>query len=273
MKQIIITIFLSLLLACNSKTNDKMETSYPTPQNVTSQQHNNIKLYNIDIIDILPHNSNYYTQGLIFYNGTLYEGTGGEGHSILVKYKKDNYSIDKIINLDNNIFGEGITIFNSKVYQISWLNQTCFVYDANTLNKQTKDLFYQGEGWGLTNNDSFLIMSDGSATIKFFDTNFRFIKSITIKKDGQPIRYINELELVDTLLYANIYMRDLIIIANINNGEIVGQIDISSLRKHLHNNPTQEVSNGIAYDIKNDIFFLTGKNWNKLFVVKFNEKE
>ena len=270
MKTIIIFSLL-LMSACNNKTTEQKTTEQKQPlplQQQTSVSPNNIKKYNIEIIDTIPHNPNYYTQGLIFHNGILYEGTGGEGNSFLIKYKKDNHTPDKIIRLDDDIFGEGITIINNKIYQISWLNQTCFVYDLKTLNKE-KELFYAGEGWGLTNNDSLLIMSDGSSTIKFIEpNNFRIIKNLMIKKNGNAIRYINELELVDNLLYANIYMQDLIIIADINTGEVIGEINISNLRKHLYNNPTQEVSNGIAYNKKDDLFYLTGKNWNKMFIVK-----
>ena len=266
MKQIIIIFILLLLYACNSKTNEQNKQTQE--QNYFAKQQNNIKNYTIEIIDTLPHNPSYYTQGLVYYNGVLYEGTGGEGQSILVKYKKDKYNVDKITKLENEIFGEGITIFNDKIYQISWLNQTCFVYDLKTLKKE-KELIYAGEGWGLTNNDSFLIMSDGSANIRFIEpSNFRVVKNLMIKKNGAAVRFINELELVDTLLFANIYMKDLIIIASINTGDVIGEIDISKLRHQLYNNPTQEVSNGIAYDKKNNIFYLTGKNWNKMFVVK-----
>ena len=273
--KIIIALISLLLLACNSKTTEQKnieQNNNLQKQNNTNQQ-KNIKKYNVEIIDTLPHNPIYYTQGLLFHNGILYEGTGGEGHSILVKYKKDKHSIDKIVHLDSNVFGEGIAIFNNKIYQISWLNQICFGYDLKTLKKE-KEFMYSGEGWGLTNNDSFLIMSNGSATISFFElTDFKLIRNLMIKKNGTAIRYINELELVDSLLYANIYTQDLIIIANINTGDVVGEIDISNLRKHLYNNPTQEVSNGIAYDKKNNLFYLTGKNWNKIFVVRFNEKQ
>ena len=271
MKQIIISFTFFMLLACNNnKINegndiDKQEDNTPI-QNV-------IKKYDIEIIDTIPHNPNYYTQGLIFHNGILYEGTGNFGKSALIKYKKDNHTVDKIINLEHNIFGEGITILNDKIYQISWLNQICFVYNLNTFKKEN-ELTYAGEGWGITNNDSILIMSDGSANIKFIEpNNFTILKNLVIKREGNNVRLLNELELIDTLLYANIYTQDLIIIANINTGEVVGEIDISMLRQQLYDNPKQEVSNGIAFDKKNNIFYLTGKNWNKMFAVRFKEKK
>ncbi|MCL2039953.1 MAG: glutaminyl-peptide cyclotransferase [Bacteroidetes bacterium] len=263
--RIIFNIILLFLVACNSKTNNKNEQIKITPQVNASIIHK----YGLEIIDTLSHNVAYYTQGFVIHNGVLYEGTGHEGHSALIKYKKNKIDTDKIVNLDAHIFGEGVTVLNDKIYQISWLNQLCFVYDLSL--KKEKEMTYSGEGWGLTNNDSFLIMSDGSATIRFIEpSNFTTIRSLTIKRENVPVRFINELELVDSLLYMNIYMTDLIMVANVNTGEIVAEIDISILRKHLRNNPTQEVSNGIAYDKKNDLFYLTGKNWNKIFIVRFH---
>ena len=275
MKPIILTLVLISLFACNSKKSELKNDANPnnnTQQNNTEKQ-NIIKKYIAEIIDTLPHNINYFTQGLVFHNGILYEGTGIEGESILVRYKKNKHSADKIVRLDDSVFGEGITVFNDKIYQLSWLNQTCFVYDLKTLNKE-KELKYAGEGWGLTHNDSLLIMSDGSATIRFIEPdNFRVVRNMMIKMNGKAVGLINELELVDSLLYANIYMQDLIIIADINTGNVVGLIDISNLRRQLYNNPTQEVSNGIAYNKSEDVFYLTGKNWNKVFIVRFKERE
>ena len=263
----IINLVLLLLVACNHKTSDnKNEQKEISPQVNASS----IAKYGLEIIDTLPHNATYYTQGLVIHNGILYEGTGHEGHSALIKYKKNKVEVDKIVNMESHIFGEGITILNDKIYQISWLNQLCFVYNLNL--KKEKDLAYSGEGWGLTNDDSLLIMSDGSSTIRFIEpTNFTTIRSLTIKKANAPVRFINELELVDSLLYMNIYMTDLVMVANIYTGEVIAEIDISILRKHLKNNPTQEVSNGIAYDQTTDLFYLTGKNWNKVFIVKIKK--
>lgn len=276
MKITIIIIFALIFNACNNKNKTNSE-SYPPKTNKINNKSinpsNNITIYELNIIDSISHNPNYYTQGLTFHNQTLYEGTGIEGASALIKYKKDKHSIDKIVSLKSDIFGEGITILNDKIYQISWLNQTCFVYDLHKF-KQIKELTYAGEGWGLTNNDSTLIMSDGTANIKFIEpNNFRTIKNLQIvSQNNIPVSFINEIELInDTLLFANIYMRDIIIIANINTGKVVGEINISILRKYLHNNPEQEVANGIAYDKTKNLFYFTGKNWNKIFIVQLKE--
>ena len=268
---LLILFILFFNISCKSKDNTATEnlSANVTSSNTGNIKHfNQIKKYYLDIIDTIPHNVNYYTQGFVWHNGFLYEGTGQEGLSALVKYNK-NYSVDKFINLETQYFGEGVTILSDKIYQITWLDQKCFVYDLKNL-KKIKELSYSGEGWGLTNNDSLLIMSDGSADIRFINPeNFTIVSNLRVKRNGNPVRFLNELELVDTLLYANIYMYDLIIIANINTGEVVGEVDISPLRKMLYNNPQKEVSNGIAYNKKEDYFYLTGKYWNKIFVVRF----
>jgi len=206
----------------------------------------------------------------VIYKNKLYEGTGLEGNSKLVKFDLKKWEIEKDIPLKSHYFGEGITILDDKIYQITWLNQTCLVYDLKTM-KQINEFSYAGEGWGLTSNDSILFMSDGSSTIRLINPkNFTVISNINITKNNSPVRFINELELVDSLLFANVYGKDLIIIANINTGKIVGEIDISVLRPLVSDYKYSEVSNGIAYDKENKLFYLTGKHWNKIFIVKIN---
>jgi glutamine cyclotransferase len=256
------------------KNNDTVRNKSQEPANskiYIEQNKDTIIKYDVEIIDILPHDTTFYTQGLTIYENKLYEGTGLEGNSKLVKFDLKKWKMEKSIPLKSHYFGEGITIFDNKIYQLTWLNQTCLVYDLNTM-KQTNEFTYSGEGWGLTSNDSLLFMSDGSATIKSINPkNFTTVANIRIRKNNIPVNYLNELELVDTLLYANIYMKDLLVIANINTGKVVGEVDISALRKHIKNRYA-EVSNGIAYNKKTGYFHLTGKNWEKIFVVKIVEK-
>ena len=285
MKQITNLIFVFIfyiiisLCSCSSKSNDTVKNK---SQETTNQKTNNenkieknknaIIKYGVEIIDILSHDTTFFTQGLVIHNGKLYEGTGIEGKSKLVRFDLKNWKMEKSISLKNHYFGEGVTVFDDKIYQLTWLNQTCLVYDLKTM-KQIKEFTYSGEGWGLTNNDSILFMSDGSSTIRLLNPkDFTTISNLNITRNNVPVRYINELELVDSLLYANIFMRDLIIIANINTGKVVGEIDISALRPLVSDYKHSEVSNGIAYCKESKLFYLTGKFWNKMFVVRFVEK-
>jgi len=276
----IVNLFLAfvLLCACSSKNNDTIKNdtaknkSQETNNPKTHNEKNTIKKYGVEIIDILPHDTTFYTQGLVIHNGKMYEGTGLEGKSKLVKIDLKSWEVEKSIPLKNHYFGEGVAVLDDKIYQLTWLNQTCLIYDLKTM-EQINEFTYSGEGWGLTNNDSTLFMSDGSSIIRAINPkNFTTIANINITRNGVPVRFLNELELVDSLLYANIFMRDLIIIANINTGKIVGEIDISALRPLVSDYKHSEVSNGIAYDKETGLFYLTGKFWNKMFVVRFVEK-
>ena len=271
---IIFLLFL-LLCSCSSKNNDttKSQSQDSTNSKIHSEKNeNSIIKYGVEIIDILPHDTTFYTQGLVIHNGKLYEGTGLERKSKLVRFDLKNWKMEKNISLKDNYFGEGVTVFDNKIYQLTWLNQICLVYDLQTM-KQINEFTYSGEGWGLTNNDSILFMSDGSSTIRLINPkNFTTISNINITRNNSPVRFLNELELVDGLLYANIYMQDLIIIADINTGKVVGEIDISSLRPLVSDYRYSEVSNGIAYDQATGYFYLTGKFWNKIFIVKFVEQ-
>ena len=277
-------LIITLLFSCSGKSNETVKNTdvgayciRPNDANnegicnTPLRNNNTVKKYTVEIIDVLPHDTTFYTQGLVIHKGKLYEGTGLEGKSILAKFDLKNWKMEKNIPLKNNYFGEGITVFDNKIFQLTWMNQICLVYDLQTL-EQIDEFRYLGEGWGLTNNDSILFMSDGSSTVKLINPkNFKTISNINITRNNVPVRFINELELVDSLLYANIYMRDLIIIANINTGKVVGEIDISSLRPLVKESKFAEVSNGIAYCKERELFYLTGKFWNKIFIVKFVE--
>jgi glutamine cyclotransferase len=279
--KLIIKLFFAfiLLCSCSSKSNDTAKNQSQETAKTQANSENKIEKnkdaiikYGVEIIDILPHDTTFYTQGLVIHNGKLYEGTGIEGKSKLIKIDLKSGKIEKSIPLKNHYFGEGVTVLNEEIYQLTWLNQTCLVYDLKTM-QQINEFTYSGEGWGLTNNDSILFMSDGSSTIRLINPkDFTTISNINITRNNVPVRHLNELELVDSLLYANIFMRDLIIIANINTGKVVGEIDISALRPLVSDYRHSEVSNGIAYCKENKLFYLTGKFWNKMFVVRFVEK-
>jgi glutamine cyclotransferase len=279
---IVITLIIPTIYACSnnkneiksSRNNDKKSMDSTTKNsNENLEKQNKITKYKVEIVDTLPHLTSSYTQGLLIHQGKIYEGTGQFRESKLMKIKLENGEIEESIPLENTLFGEGVTIFDNKIYQLTWMNQICLVYDLKTL-KKISEFSYSGEGWGLTSNDSLLFMSDGSSIIKVINPkNFTTISNLQIKKNNQPVRFLNELELVDSLLYANVYMQDLIIVANINTGEVVADIDISALRPLVAASKYAEVSNGIAFNPKTNLFYLTGKYWDKIFIVKFVEIE
>jgi glutamine cyclotransferase len=222
------------------------------------------------IVETMAHNADHYTQGLEFFNGRLFEGTGQFGESVLTELNAGNGTRQRVLELNEDFFGEGITILNNEIYQLTWMNGICFVYDLNSF-AQKRQFTYSGEGWGLANDGKHLIMSDGSSKIVFRDPKtFDIVRSIHVFSDKQEYRAINELEFVDGFIYANVYQQDYILKINPNNGEVIALIDCAELIKLGKSNG--DVLNGIAYNQKNGLFYLTGKLWPKMFLVQLVEK-
>ncbi len=227
-----------------------------------------INSLNYEILAEYEHDPNAFTQGLEIYNGYLYEGTGLYGKSSLRKVEIQNGKVLKKINLDKKYFGEGITILNDKIYQLSWKENTAFVYDLNF--KLLKTLSYQGEGWGLTNNGEHLIMSNGSEYISFRDPEtFEIFKKIIIKIDNIKLKNINELEYLNGFIYANIWQKNYIIKIDAETGSVKAYIDFSDILDQKYIDKT-DVLNGIAYDTQNQSFLITGKLWPKIYRIKIN---
>lgn len=219
------------------------------------------------IVKTYPHQKTSYTQGLEFYHGELYEGTGLTGQSILAKTDLNSGNILQKIDLPPSIFGEGITILNDKIYQITWQARICYVYDVKSLEK-IKEYSYFGEGWGLTNDGNNLIMSNGTSEIAFRDPKtFEKIRSIYVFDSEKEYVSINELEYVDGVIYANVYQEKFILKIDPKTGKVLSKIDCSDLVKEGQG--LGDVLNGIAYNHQTERFYMTGKNWPKLFEVKF----
>ena len=212
-----------------------------------------------------PHSSSSYTQGLEFNSGVLYEGTGQYGESMVAQTNLTSGEINptKNIRLDENYFGEGITVMGDKLYQLTWKEQKCFVYDKNSM-QLIKDIPYIGEGWGLCNDGKSLIMSDGTERITFRNpTNFSIERVIEVYDDQGPIQQINELEYIEGKIYANIYTTNKVVVIEPMNGKIIAIIDGSEIEKLGRG--LGEVMNGIAFN--NGKIYMTGKHWPKLFEV------
>lgn len=225
-----------------------------------------------EIINIFPHNITYFTQGFEFMGDTLVEGTGHYEHSKLLKYNHTNSQIYAETNLPSAYFGEGITVLNDKVYQLTWTSGKCLVYDYGTLNHENS-FSYSGEGWGLCNDGTDLINSDGSSTIYFRnESDFSVKRTVTVRtSSGISVDEINELEYANGLIWANIWGENSIISIDPATGVIQGRYDLSELRELAVNEYSgSEVLNGIAY--KDSSFFVTGKYWPKIFEIKLNDQ-
>ncbi len=232
------------------------------------------KIYTYEIINQFPHDIKAYTQGLEFYNDTLYEGTGRNGQSTLRKLDYKTGKVIKKIELASNYFGEGITILNDKIYQLTWQKKTGFVYDLNTFEK-ISDFVYgdSREGWGLCNDGNVLYKSDGTNKIWILNPNTlieeRYIQTVT---NSSIFSKANELEYANGKIYANTYQKDGVMIINPDTGAIEGVVDFRGLIDKTKKHKDIDVLNGIAYHPTKETFFVTGKNWDTLFEVKIIAK-
>ena len=220
------------------------------------------------IVETYPHDNNAFTQGLVYYEGDFYEGTGLNGRSSLRKVDLETGNVLQNINLDNKYFGEGITLFEDKLIQLTWKAQTGFVYDRESFTK-LGEFNYPTDGWGLTHDGEYLIMSDGSDRLFFLDPQtFEEVKRIEVSDRDQPVDKLNELEYINGEIYANIWMSDRIARISPATGQVLGWIDLSGLRDSRLAANRDAVLNGIAYDAEDDRLFVTGKLWSNLFEIE-----
>lgn len=238
------------------------------------------QLLKFTIINTYPHDIKAYTQGFEFYNDILYEGTGngagsGTGTRDISSLRKTNYKTGEVlqkITLAPQYFGEGITILNNQVYQLTWKNNEGYVYNADTFEKiKTFKYFKNMEGWGLTNDGTKLYMSDGTEKIYFLNPEtLDEIDNINVYTKNAKIESLNELEFIDGKIWANVYGRDAIAIIN-TFGEVEAILNLSELREKVTQHPDIDVLNGIAYNPKTKTIFVTGKNWDKVFEIEIKK--
>ena len=268
MKYTLAIAFIILASSCNNNDgpdhDDGVKPDYvglPAPKNIS-----------YTILAQHPHDTSAYTQGLQVYNGKLYEGTGDYETSSLriTDWKTGTVEKKHIIGTDK-IFGEGINIFKNKIYQLTWKSNVVYVYDVTNIDKPIKTFNWPYEGWGMTNNGSDLIISDGSANLYFVNPDdFKVKNTITVVDNNGHIEDINELEFINGFIYANIYQTDDIIKIDPESGHVVGKMNFANLLSASDRVPRTDVLNGIAYDSTTNTLLITGKRWPKLFDVKMN---
>jgi glutamine cyclotransferase len=227
-----------------------------------------VQKYSYQIVNVWPHDSGAFTQGLEFHDGKLLESTGQEGRSSLRVEELETGKILKQVDVPLPYFAEGITLLNGKIYQLTWQHQVGFIYNASSLER-VGQFTYSGEGWGLTNDGKSLILSDGSNRIRFLDPDtYQVRKTITVLDGNAAVNEINELEYIHREIYANIWHDDRIAIINPETGRVDGWIDLKGLLPPTAVSDEEAVLNGIAYDEKNDRIFVTGKLWPNLFEIR-----
>ncbi len=256
--QLVITSMIGVCsLSCNS--------SRSVTQTITSS--NEIVKYVLNVEQELDHSTDKYTQGLFFHDGILYESAGQYGESALYKTDFENGKLLSTVKFPDKYFLEGACTLNGKIYIITWNEGECFVYDMKTMQGESK-FRYKGEGWGLTTDGKFLIMSDGSSIITFRDPDtFSSVRQIPVTYKGKELRFINELEYIDGKIWANVYTTDQIVIINPLNGVVEGEIDCTNLLKAEEKDDRTDVLNGIAINDVDGSIYLTGKYWPKMYKI------
>lgn len=233
------------------------------------------KIFDYKIINQYPHDITSYTQGMEFHNGYLYESTGQYGESKLRKVDYKTGDVIQNVNLEKQYFGEGLTIINNKLYQLTWRENIGFIYDVETL-KKTGSFNYgkSKQGWGLCNDGETIFKTDGSNRIWTLNPeNLSETGYLEVYTNSGKIDNLNELEYINGKIYANIYQRNGVLIINPKNGAVEGVIDFSPLQKMVKQHPELDVLNGIAYNPETKTIFVTGKDWDQLFEVEVFEKQ
>jgi glutamine cyclotransferase len=265
---VIYIILIGLTVGCggdqarNKSRPEAKEKTQPPEQQSESPQ------LGFELVRTLPHRGATFTQGLCFHNGYLYETTGLRGKSKLKKIDPANGEIVRQADIPAPYFAEGMTIYKDKIYVLTWTSGECLVFDPETFRLE-KTYEYPGEGWGLDAIGDRMIMSDGTNTLKFVDPEgFAIIETLPVYSKYRAVGLLNELEVVDGTIYANVWQQDAIVGINPETGEVISRLDLRELREYLTITNRTEVLNGIAYNAESKEFFVTGKYWNLIFLLK-----
>ncbi|HJV20745.1 MAG TPA: glutaminyl-peptide cyclotransferase [Sediminibacterium sp.] len=227
---------------------------------------------NYTIVKVFPHDTSSYTQGLFWHNNALYEGTGWYGEGKILTIDPASGKAENKVTIGDQYFGEGITLLNNKIYQLTWQEHKVFVYDAASF-KKVKEFDWTYEGWGLTTDGKQLIISTGGSNLYYVNPEtFKVERTLGVSDNNGYVSNLNELEFVDGSIYANIYNTDLIVKINPATGSVTGRMDFTDLLQKTNQPiyPNKDVLNGIAYDAARKSFYITGKRWPALYEIKLN---
>ncbi len=223
--------------------------------------------YTYEVVREYPHDPTAFTQGLVFEDGFLYEGTGHYGQSTLRKVELETGRVVRAVALEEKFFGEGIAVVGDRIVQLTWQQEAVFVYDKRTFDR-IATLTYKGEMWGLAHDGRHLILSDGTPTLRFLEPNtLRLVRKVTVTDDGRRVAELNELEHVDGEVLANVWHEDHVARIDPETGRVRAWVEFRGLLP-WRGRDREDVLNGIAYDRQGRRLFVTGKNWPKLFEVR-----
>jgi glutamine cyclotransferase len=245
-------------------------TPNPTPTATPTGETTPVS-YTYEVVNVYPHDSDAFTQGLVIDDGVLYEGTGLTGKSSLRRVDLETGDVLQMHELSSNLFGEGITVFGDKIIQLTWQSEIGFVYDKSSFDV-LQNFSYSTQGWGITTDGTRLIMSDGSANLYFLNPEtFEKTGQVEVHDGNASVTKLNELEYINGEVYANVWLTDKIAVINPNTGQVTGWIDLTDI--YTSTGDSNNVLNGIAYDAENNRLFVTGKRWSQLFQIKLIEAD
>lgn len=231
-----------------------------------------VPVYTYEIKNTYPHDRAAFTQGLIFRDGYLWESTGQYGSSSLRQVELTTGRVLRSVPVAREFFAEGMTVFNGKVYQLTWQEKRAFVYDAKDF-RRIGEFKYEGEGWGLTHDGESLVMSDGTSTLRFLDPEtFAVRRAVRVADGARPVAQLNELEYVRGEIFANVWQEDRVARIDPKTGHVTGWINLRGILPARDAHGDEDVLNGIAYDEAGDRLFVTGKLWPKLFEIRLIKK-
>ena len=224
--------------------------------------------YRLKVLETFPHDTNAYTQGLFFHDGRMYESSGLYGVSFFRELDFKRGTTTRSFNIAPRYFAEGAVVLDGRLYLLTWQEKMVFVYDIDTF-RQLGTLYNPREGWGLTTDGRYLIMSDGTSNIYFLDpVNFGEVRKIEVSDNKRKINYLNELEYIEGDIWANVYGEDYIVIIDTVTGNVKSVVDCTGLLHPSLRTKDTDVLNGIAYDPSSKSVYLTGKLWPRLFRVE-----
>lgn len=256
------------LLAAGCSSNDSHTTSAEGTANTTTE--NAAPVLSYSIVGTYPHDTASFTQGLEFYHGQMLEGTGQYGQSQLMQVDLKSGRALKKVGLDSSMFGEGITVLNDTLYQLTWQEKKVLVYTAKDF-KKIKEFPLNTEGWGITNDGRNLIVTDGSANLYYYEpSTFKLLRTQSVAENGTPAVNLNELEYINGFIYANQWQYTDILKIDPSNGLVVAKLDLTDVVNRLKAKaPGADVLNGIAYDSTTKKIYITGKYWPELYEIQF----
>ncbi|MCC6234876.1 MAG: glutaminyl-peptide cyclotransferase [Verrucomicrobiales bacterium] len=231
-----------------------------------------LRQYTYDVIHVWPHDREAFTQGLVYLDGQFLESTGLYGSSSLRRVELQTGKVLQRVDVPARYFAEGLAVLRGRAYQLTWQGGNGFVYSAATLQFE-RGFSYPGEGWGLTTDGSELILSDGTAQLRFLDPGtFEERRRVTVRAAGRLVDRLNELEYVKGEVWANVWLSDRVVTLDPATGRVTGVVDFTGLLPSTDRTGAEDVLNGIAYDAVGDRLWVTGKRWPKLFEVRLKAK-